>query len=538
MEVEGIVRAVKAGERNIILDLATTGGSISATTRRDDGFPYDTLVDALVRIHANAAPVFNRKEQLMGTHLYFPTFHEVQVVEGAPVDPWVAPSEAISQILRFIPGVELGHRVHVRGRVTLQWPGRKLCIQQGSDGICMQTDQATEMVFGEWVDVIGFPGINEYRATLENASFRPAAKGQWGREPPQPVELTAADALRGERDGELVQIQGELIGQDRAASDLTLMLHSGNFLFPVILPKGSAGPRPASWREGSTLQVTGVCQMQVDAMTTKLGEGGLRPGSVQILLRSMSDVQVLETPSWWTPTHALSVIASIVLVVLAAFVWIVVLRNRVAEQTRRIRESEERLRHLSQHDTLTGLPNRSLLRDRMEMALKRTERFDSRLGLLMVDLDRFKDVNDSLGHFVGDQLLCAIADRLTACVRGTDTVARIGGDEFIVLLPDIHEANEPEIVAAKIVGALSQPIRIGTTEIPVSASLGVCLYPDGGADMSALLQCVDTAMYRAKSMGRNGFQVFRKDAPGASREGKSSSVAFDADAPGPVSHVL
>ena len=535
VEVEGIVRAVRSSERNVTLDLATSGGTISATAVRDH-FPYDTLVDALVRVHANEAPVFNNKEQLMGTHLYFPTFHEVQVVEAAPVDPYAAPSEAISQLLRYIPGVELGHRVHVVGRVTLQWPGRKLCIQQGSDGICMQTEQANELAPGDWVDVLGFPGISEYRATLENAIFRRAGGRQWGREPLQPVELAAADAIRGERDGELVQIEGELIGQDRAASDLTLMLHSGNFLFPVILPKGSVGPRQPSWREGSTLKLTGVCQMQVDAMTTKLGEGGLRPESVQILLRSMADVEVLETPSWWTPVHALIVIVSIVFVVLAAFGWIAVLRNRVAEQTRQIRGNEERLRHLSQHDSLTGLPNRSLLQDRLDMALKRTERFGAQLGLLMVDLDRFKEVNDSLGHFAGDRLLCAISDRLTACVRGTDTVARIGGDEFIVLLPDIHEANEPEIVAAKIVASLSQPIRIGEAEIQVSASVGVSTCPDGGEDASSLLQSVDAAMYLAKAQGRNGFQVFHRGAP--SREEKPGPVAVKADIQRSISHVL
>ena len=179
------------------------------------------------------------------------------------------------------------------------------------------------------------------------------------------------------------------------------------------------------------------------------------------------------------------------------------------QQTLAIRRSEERLRHLSQHDVLTGLPNRFLLNDRLDMALKRTGRFDFNLGLLMVDLDGFKEVNDTLGHQAGDQVLCEVANRISRTVRQTDTVARLGGDEFIVLLPDLRQASEAETIAAKIVAAIAEPIDVGSATVPVSASVGVCTSPEQGGDAEKLLQCVDSAMYGAKACGKNTYQVYR-----------------------------
>ena len=193
----------------------------------------------------------------------------------------------------------------------------------------------------------------------------------------------------------------------------------------------------------------------------------------------------------------------------AAFAWIFVLRRRVEQQTQAIRLSEERLRHLSQHDVLTGLPNRFLLNDRLRISLKRAGRFDSTLGLLMVDLDGFKEVNDTLGHHAGDIVLCEVAARLRRAVRETDTVARLGGDEFIVMLPDLHLAAEAESIAGKIVSAISEPIDVDNTTVNISVSIGVCTSPDETNDAEKLLQCADAAMYQAKAAGKNRYHVHR-----------------------------
>jgi diguanylate cyclase (GGDEF)-like protein len=514
VEVQGIVRSVYLSDRNAILNVATTGGPVSATTSREPKTDYDALVDSLVTIHGNAAPVFNLKRQMVGVHLYFPSLNEVKVIQAAPPDPFELPVLSISHLLRFTPGLELVHRAHVHGRVTLQWPGRTLCIQNGNDGLCMQTVQPNTVPIGDMVDVVGFPAIWDYKPTLETATFHFAA----GSAAPLPVrQVTPDEAFRGDHDGELVQIVGELIGQDRATGDLTLMLHSGRFLFPAVLPRTSAIPKILPWKEGSIVRLTGICNMQVDPETTNHGEGAIRPGSVRILLRSMADVEVLSAPSWWTQVHALSVLAAVLMVVVASFAWIFVLRRRVEQQTRALRSSEERLRHLSQHDALTSLPNRILLNDRLSMALKRAERFQTCVGLLMVDVDRFKDVNDLLGHLAGDQVLCEMARRIRAAVRETDTVARMGGDEFLVLLPDLHSPYDAQSIAAKIVAAISAPFVIGPNRVPVTASVGVCTCPEAGTEAEELLQNVDAAMYGVKAHGRNGFQVYRSQEVAAFR---------------------
>jgi hypothetical protein len=213
-------------------------------------------------------------------------------------------------------------------------------------------------------------------------------------------------AMRGEHDQELVQIERELIGQDHAAGDLTLVLRSGDFVFPAILPKENSGIGALRWKEGSLIRVTGICSVRMDPKTTGEGSGAVQPRSVNILLRSLDDVAVLHSPSWWSASRALAVLSIVGALACASFAWIFVLRGRVRQQTQAIRLSEERLRHLSQHDVLTGLPNRFLLNDRLGNALKRAGRFDPVLGVLMIDLDGFKEVNDSLGHHAGDLVLC------------------------------------------------------------------------------------------------------------------------------------
>jgi diguanylate cyclase (GGDEF)-like protein len=205
-----------------------------------------------------------------------------------------------------------------------------------------------------------------------------------------------------------------------------------------------------------------------------------------------------------------------------ALAWIFVLRRQVEQQTEALRDSKERLRHLSEHDALTNLPNRILLNDRLRVALQRAQRFESCLGLLLVDVDGFKTVNDSLGHLAGDRVLCAVAGHLTGCVRATDTVARMGGDEFIVLLPDLRIAFEAEMIAAKIVASVSLPIEIAQTQTAVTVSIGVTVYPDGGTDMESMLQAADLALYLAKERGKNGFQVYK---PNMARVGESTATS-------------
>ena len=172
------------------------------------------------------------------------------------------------------------------------------------------------------------------------------------------------------------------------------------------------------------------------------------------------------------------------------------------------REQQERIRHLAQYDFLTDLPNRFLLRDRLERAILSAQRTGRKMAVMFLDLDRFKTINDSLGHVVGDSLLQAVAQRLTASVRASDTVSRQGGDEFVVLVADLERAESAAGVAANLLAALSTPYHLDGHELLVTPSIGIAVCPDDGTGIDALLKNADMAMYAAKEAGRATYRFF------------------------------
>jgi diguanylate cyclase (GGDEF)-like protein/PAS domain S-box-containing protein len=170
-----------------------------------------------------------------------------------------------------------------------------------------------------------------------------------------------------------------------------------------------------------------------------------------------------------------------------------------------------RMAYLAQHDSLTDLPNRSLFNDRLTEAMTLAGRYRRQLAVLFLDVDRFKHVNDSLGHDIGDRLLQSIAQRLLGCVRASDTVSRQGGDEFVILLSELTHAQDATICADKILETLRAPHRIDHYDVQVTASIGIVTYPDDGADCETLLKHADFAMYHAKDCGRDTRQFFKRD---------------------------
>jgi len=179
----------------------------------------------------------------------------------------------------------------------------------------------------------------------------------------------------------------------------------------------------------------------------------------------------------------------------------------ISEQKR----TEQRLRHLAEYDGLTGLPNRVLLLDRMSNAIQSAQRHGHHLAVLFIDLDRFKNINDSLGHAVGDELLRQVASRLGSLVRGSDTVSRLGGDEFVVLLSELDTAGRAASVAGKMLKSLSSPFHLSGHELTVTPSIGITVFPEDGDNRDLLLKNADTAMYHAKENGRNNFQFFTRE---------------------------
>ena len=189
------------------------------------------------------------------------------------------------------------------------------------------------------------------------------------------------------------------------------------------------------------------------------------------------------------------------------------------------RAMTQQLSHRAHHDVLTDLPNRLLLNDRLGGAMASARRHGTRVAVLYLDVDRFKHVNDSLGHTIGDQLLRSVAERAKACLRDADTVSRLGGDEFVILLPDVTDAHDVGACATKLLAAVAAPQRIEDREVRITASVGISLYPDDGDDPDSLIQAADTAMYCAKRQGGGRYELSQY--PVASADSGQQALATD-----------
>jgi len=189
------------------------------------------------------------------------------------------------------------------------------------------------------------------------------------------------------------------------------------------------------------------------------------------------------------------------------FAGMVVVFHDVSEA----RAITQKMSHLAEHDVLTSLPNRALLKDRLDHGIALARRRGHQMAVLFIDLDHFKHINDSLGHLVGDQILQAVAQRISPCIRHSDTVSRQGGDEFIVLLSEVHRAEDAGLIAEKIRLAVMEPYTIDGHFLHLTASIGVSVFPNDGENATALIQYADTAMYHAKKKGRNNSQFFKDD---------------------------
>ena len=337
VEVEGVVLAVRQSGNIIDLDLALSDGIITATTIREAGADYDSLVDAEVRIRGDAAPRYNHQFQMTGVHIFFPNRAQMTIEEPAPAHPFASSITPVSGLLRYSPDSAWHHRVHIRGTVTLSWPGRLLCLQDGLQGLCADTEQNTSLSPGELVDVIGFPMIGTFTPTLTHATFRATGYQQ----PAPPVAVTADEALHGSHDASLVEIKGQLIGQDDSASDPNIVLSSGNYVFSAVLPAQSGALLPG-WRKGTTFKIIGICSVKGSTEAIAARDSGFPIAeSFRILLRSPADVMVINSPSWWSPAHAIATFGVGVVFTAVVLAWSFVLRRRVNEQTFTIRQQLE-----------------------------------------------------------------------------------------------------------------------------------------------------------------------------------------------------
>ena len=248
-------------------------------------------------------------------------------------------------------------------------------------------------------------------------------------------------------------------------------------------------------REGLADQREDAAFMRESAAQIREGEAHVREG---VATSRENEVRAAET------TRAAS--DDQLLMLQQANAHLVIASIEAHKLTEQIEAAKAQMDHLAYHDVLTDLPNRRLLQDRLNQAIEVARRQDGRLALMYLDLDRFKHINDSLGHTVGDHLLQSVAKRLLTCVRQSDTVSRQGGDEFVLLLPLIEQAEDAALSAQKMLSALSHPHHVDGIDLHVSVSIGISIYPDDGQDAQTLIKCADTAMYHAKECGRNNYK--------------------------------
>lgn len=227
-------------------------------------------------------------------------------------------------------------------------------------------------------------------------------------------------------------------------------------------------------RRKPVVQRKNISRSRKSSVKTHTGE----EGQPETLLRQVNEKLVVATVSAQTAAQA-------------------------AEQTAR------QMIHKAEHDFLTGLPNRALLADRLERSIALAQRHGTKVALMYIDIDKFKEINDEFGHSIGDLLLQSVAKRLQTCIRFADTVSRQGGDEFVVLLTDVENSQGVILTAQKLIQAMAEPHLVGPESLTVTLSIGISIYPDDAQDIDTVLCNADAAMYNAKKNGRNNYQLFR-----------------------------
>jgi diguanylate cyclase (GGDEF)-like protein len=202
---------------------------------------------------------------------------------------------------------------------------------------------------------------------------------------------------------------------------------------------------------------------------------------------------------------ALQIGALITIIIVIIMIW----NRRLYKEIKNRKKLEEKMQYMATHDDLTGLANRVLLKDRLNKAITFHERQKLLVAVLFIDLDGFKDINDTYGHDVGDELLIEVATRLKGCVRESDTVVRFGGDEFVLLLTGLHNQNEAGYVADKVLKLIQQPIQLPNVSVNIGCSIGIAMYPEDGDSNNELLKIADSLMYKVKGEGKNHYAFNR-----------------------------
>ena len=567
VEAEGVIHPVNLHQnpRHLNFDLYTSFGAVHVVAGPEfaDLAYLHKLEDSTVKVQGVGSVIFNSRRQLIGLQVVISRPTDIQVLEPGLEDPFQSPAVPINTLLRFSPNTRFGHRVEVSGAVTMLGSGF-FYVQDSTGGARVDTGTKGLRV-GDLVDAAGYPSPEGYSPVLSDAVVRIKKHNQ-----PVPIQHVNSQTIGdGRFDSELVSLEGTLVSIVTSPQAITLVLRSDGRAVDGVLYVLNSNDQIAIPREGSLLRLTGICSVPVKDSSIYMLLTKSQVGA-KLIIRSPQDIEVLHPAPWWSAQRAILVAIGLFIAVCASLAWIAVLRRRVHRQNRALlkakekneainefvhviqdvtrnkrftsrvpvqgtdeiallstefnhmlaelqlrdmakAEAESKLQHQALTDDLTGLPNRRLLSDRLSQVLEMAKRDSRIVALLYLDLDGFKLVNDSLGHTVGDTLLAEVARRLGSRIRKSDTLARLGGDEFTIVLTRLNSQEEAALVASGLLEVLSRPFLIENHEIAISASIGISIFPENGADATELLQQADSAMYAAKRDGKNRVMYFTSE---------------------------
>ncbi len=476
------------------------------------------LIDKRVTLEGACGAIFNLRRQAMGTQLFVPGLAFAKLQGATPTDNRTA-LRSVGTLLQFSPDIDLAHRVQVQGTVTLaSRTGPTWITDANGDGIRIDTHQAIELHEGDFVDAFGFPAASGYSPFLKAGVVHRLHGGP----PLKPIATTVDAASRGTEDSQLVQLRGKLIDSTVRYGDRILTFQSGRTVFQAQITADRALP---SFHPGSVLLITGICSTVVGGT-----EGMLVTRGFGLNLRSAADLSIVSDVGWLTFSRLTEIFAFTGLLAIGALCWATLLRKHVRQQTAELIEQSSLLqnayelsRFQAEHDSLTELPNRMLFATTLQSGIDKARVEGRALALLFIDLNRFKQVNDGLGHMVGDELLKSVTERLRGTLRREQILARIGGDEFAVIVTEFQTLQEVSQIAGRLIETLEQRFEISGSPIYIGASIGISVFPELAGDAIELQKTADLAMYSAKNV--NAVSRFAYFTP-RMRESPQSSVSL------------
>lgn len=349
IEITGIVRSARRLEdlQYHQIEIATGGGRLLVYAKELPVKEPAELVDSTVRVRGVCSTKFNHKRQLFAMRLMVPRPEDLEVKNPAPLDPFDIAARPIGSLLQFAPQEAYGHRVKIVGTVIYYAPGETVYLQDGEQGVEVQTQERTPLQLGDRVEVLGFVSQGEYTPRLQDATCRKIFSGRQ----PEPAALTPDEVLKGNHDCRLIQVAARVLDRTQHGAERYLILQDGDFIFHAYLKQAEGQDDFAGLVNGSRVAVTGVCQ--IDPGEWEAGEAWHAKG-FSIQLRSVADVVVLESPPWWTLKRVLWMAGALGCAALAAFGWVAVLRRQVTERTQQLeiqiqeRQRAERRREIEQ----------------------------------------------------------------------------------------------------------------------------------------------------------------------------------------------